>query len=201
MSSPLDALLESLQALPGIGARSAQRLAWHLLQNDREGAARLVRALDGALSSLRHCARCNGFTEGEVCPRCADPERDASVLCVVETPADLAVLEQTHGYRGHYYVLMGRISPLDGIGPRELALERLIARACDGQVRELILATNFTNEGEATAHWIARRLHAQPIRISRIARGVPVGGELEYTDPGTLAQAILERRTMQDAAC
>lgn len=201
MATPhLDALLDALQALPGIGPRSAQRLAWHLLQNDREGAARLAASLTQALAGLRHCAHCNSFTEGELCARCADPERDPTLLCVVETPADLAVIEQTHGYRGHYYVLMGRLSPLDGIGPRELALDRLIARATDGTVCELILATNFTNEGEATAHWIAHRLQAHPhIRITRIARGVPVGGELEYTDPGTLAQALLERRTLRDA--
>lgn len=194
MPAPLDGLIDTLRCLPGVGPKSAQRMAYHLLQRDREGAGRLARAIEQALARLRHCARCNSFTESEVCERCADPARDPQQLCVVEMPADLAVMEQTHAYRGLYYVLMGRVSPLDGVGPRELRLDRLLARAGDGVVEEVILATNFTNEGEATAHYVGEMLRARGLRVSRIARGVPVGGELEHTDIGTLAQALLERR-------
>lgn len=192
--SPLDQLIEALRVLPGVGPKSAQRMAYQLLQHDREGAARLSASLRLALEQLKHCTRCNDFTEQEVCSRCANPERDPSVLCVVEMPADLAIMEQTHAYRGLYYVLMGRISPLDGVGARELRLDRLLARAGDGVVSEVILATNFTNEGEATAHYVGEMLRARGLKVSRIARGVPVGGELEHTDIGTLAQALAERR-------
>ncbi len=143
--SSLDELIDALRCLPGVGPKSAQRMAYHLLQRDQRGAQRLARALDQALKVIRHCARCNTFTEDEVCERCLSPKRDAALLCVVEMPADLNMLEQTHAYRGMYYVLMGRISPLDGIGPKELRLDKLIARAGDGTVREVILATNFTN--------------------------------------------------------
>lgn len=193
-TSSLDALTDALRALPGVGPKSAQRIAFHLLQRDRPGAQRLARALDVALEKMRHCARCNTFTEREICGRCASDRRDQSLLCVVETPVDMAMLEQSHAYNGLYYVLMGRISPLDGIGPREIGLDRLVARASDGVVQEVILATNYTNEGEATAHFLAQALRGKQVRITRIARGVPVGGELEYVDPGTLAQAVLERR-------
>lgn len=198
MSSPssLDQLIEALRALPGVGPKSAQRMAYHLLQRDQRGAARLARSLAHALEVLRHCERCNTFAEEAVCQRCANPQRDRSLLCVVEMPADLAMIEQTHSYNGLYYVLMGRLSPLDGIGPRELKLEKLIARATDGEVREVILATNFTNEGEATAHVIAELLTARGLRVSRLSRGVPVGGELEHTDAGTIAQALVERRAV-----
>jgi recombination protein RecR len=192
--SSLDELIEALRCLPGVGPKSAQRMAYHLLQRDQRGADRLARALGHALQVLRHCARCNSFCEGEVCERCASPRRDAGLLCVVEMPADLAMLEQTHAYNGLYYVLMGRLSPLDGIGPRELHLEKLIARATDGTVEEVILATNFTNEGEVTAHTIAELLRARGLKVSRMARGLPVGGEIEHTDTGTIAQALLERR-------
>ncbi|MDB5813487.1 MAG: recR [Rhodocyclales bacterium] len=194
--NPLDQLIEALRILPGIGPKSAQRMAYHLLQRDRAGAARLGQSLGLALERLQHCARCNTFTEAEICERCANPQRDASLLCVVEMPADLAVMEQTHSYRGMYYVLMGRISPLDGVGPRELNLEKLIARAADEAVQEVILATNFTNEGEATAHYVGEVLRTRGVKVSRIARGVPVGGELEHTDIGTLAQAMVERRSL-----
>ncbi len=194
--NPLDQLIEALRVLPGIGPKSAQRMAYHLLQRDRAGAMRLGQSLGLALERLQHCARCNTFTEAEICERCASPQRDASLLCVVEMPADLAVMEQTHSYRGMYYVLMGRISPLDGIGPRELNLEKLIVRASDGVVGEVILATNFTNEGEATAHYVGEVLRTRGVKVSRIARGVPVGGELEHTDIGTLAQALVERRSL-----
>ncbi|MDR0716412.1 MAG: recombination mediator RecR [Azoarcus sp.] len=198
MSAPssLDELIAALRCLPGVGPRSAQRMAYHLLQHDRKGAARLAGALERSLAVLRHCGRCNAFSEEDVCARCANPRRDPGRLCVVETPADLAMIEQTQSYDGLYYVLMGRLSPLDGIGPRELELDRLIARACDGAVREVILATNFTNEGEATAHTIAALLGARGLTVSRLSRGVPVGGELEHTDMGTIAQALAERRAL-----
>lgn len=190
----LESLIEALRYLPGVGPKSAQRMAYHLLQRDRAGARRLGDAIQHALTCLRHCRRCNTFTEDEICERCSSPRRDSSLLCVVETPVDLNMMEQTHAYQGLYYVLMGRISPLDGVGPRELGLERLLERASDGVVREVILATNFTNEGEATAHYITAMLKARGVAVSRIARGVPVGGELEYVDSGTLAQALRERR-------
>jgi recombination protein RecR len=192
--SGLEALIEALRCLPGIGPKSAQRMAYHLLQHDRRGAQRLGAALIEALNSVRHCKRCNTFTEGEICERCASPRRDPSLLCVVETPVDMNMMEQTHAYQGLYYVLMGRISPLDGVGARELGLEHLLSRIQDGLVREVILATNFTNEGEATAHYITAMLKPKGISVTRIARGVPVGGELEYVDSGTLAQALRERR-------
>ena len=169
-------------------------MAYHLLQHDRKGAQQLGDAVLNALRSVRHCTRCNTFTEEEICERCASPRRDQSLLCVVETPVDLNMMEQTHAYQGLYYVLMGRISPLDGIGARELGLEQLMSRIQDGQVREVILATNFTNEGEATAHYITAMLNPKGISVTRIARGVPVGGELEFVDSGTLAQALRERR-------
>lgn len=200
MSTPssLEALIEALRCLPGIGPKSAQRMAYYLMQRDRPGAQHLADALHRALGALRHCQRCNTFTETEICDRCSSPKRDASVLCVVETPVDMNMMEQTQAYSGLYYVLMGRVSPLDGIGPRELQLEHLLARACDGVVQEVILATNFTNEGEVTAHYLSEMLKSRDIRVSRIARGVPVGGELEYVDPGTLAQAVRERKSLAD---
>ncbi len=169
-------------------------MAYHLLQRDQAGAAKLAHALGEALHRLRHCVRCNTFTEDEICQRCANPQRDGRLLCVVEMPADLAMIEQTHAYDGLYYVLMGRLSPLDGIGPRELRMDKLLARATDGVVEEVVLATNFTNEGEATAHMISSLLGARGVRVSRLSRGVPVGGELEHTDSGTIAQALVERR-------
>lgn len=190
----LDQLVEALRVLPGVGPRSAQRMAYYLLQHDRAGAESLAHALAGALSAVRHCARCNSFTEEEICALCRSPRRDPALLCVVETPADLAMVEQTLSYSGMYFVLMGRLSPLDGIGPRDIGLERLLARATDGAVQEVILATNFTNEGEATAHYIAEMLRARGVKASRIARGVPLGGELEYVDIGTISQALLDRR-------
>ncbi|MBX3647707.1 MAG: recombination mediator RecR [Rhodocyclaceae bacterium] len=192
--SALEELIEALRCLPGVGPKSAQRMAYHLLQRDQPGAQRLGRALEQAVQVLRHCSRCNAFSENEVCERCASPRRDASLLCVVEMPADLNMMEQTHAFKGMYYVLMGHLSPLDGIGPKELHLERLLARACDGVVQEVILATNFTNEGEATAHYLGEVLRARNLKVSRIARGLPVGGEIEHTDAGTIAQALIERR-------
>lgn len=198
MPSSLESLIEALRCLPGIGPKSAQRMAYYLMQRDRQGAQRLADALQLALGALRHCEKCNTFTEAEICDRCSSTKRDASLLCVVETPVDMNMMEQTHAYSGLYYVLMGRVSPLDGIGPRELRLERLLNRACDGVVQEVILATNFTNEGEVTAHYLTEMLNSRGVRVSRIARGVPVGGELEYVDPGTLAQAMRERRSLVD---
>jgi len=189
----LDRLIEALRVLPGVGPRSAQRMAYHLMQHDRAGAETLAQSLGAALRSVRHCGRCNSFTEEELCVLCRSPRRDASLLCVVETPADQAMVEQTLSFSGMYFVLMGRLSPLDGIGPRDIGLDRLLARATDGVVQEVILATNFTNEGEATAHYIAEMLRARGIRTTRIARGVPLGGELEYVDVGTISQALLDR--------
>ncbi|MDK2123715.1 recombination mediator RecR [Parachitinimonas caeni] len=192
----LEALIQALRCLPGVGPKSAQRMAYHLLQRDQAGAGHLASALVDALTRIRHCNRCNTFTELEVCELCANPARDHRTLCVVETPADLLMMEQTLAYGGLYFVLMGRLSPLDGIGPREIHLDRLLNRAQDGMIEEVILATNFTVEGEATAHYIAESLRSLGIRSSRIARGLPVGGELENVDSGTLAQAMVERRAL-----
>jgi recombination protein RecR len=193
-ANAVDELIDALRCLPGVGPKSAQRMAYHLLQYDQAGAQRLATALGRALTSVRRCARCNTFTENELCAICASPKRDPAVLCVVETPADLATMEQTMAYRGLYFVLMGRLSPLDGVGPRDIGLDRLLSRATDGAVKEVVLATNFTNEGEATAHYIGEMLRDRGLKITRIARGIPVGGELEYVDAGTLAQAFYERR-------
>ncbi len=193
--SSLDFLTEALRRLPGVGPKSAQRMAYHLMQHDREGAALMARALAQAVDRIHHCARCNTFTEHEVCETCIDPKRDATLLCVVETPADQLMIEQTLTYKGLYFVLMGRLSPLDGVGPKDLHLEKLISRATDGIVTEVVLATNFTNEGEATAHYISETLKARGLKVSRLARGVPVGGELEYVDAGTIARAMLDRRS------
>jgi len=190
----VERLIEALRVLPGVGPRSAQRMAYHLLQHDRAGADMLAQALSAALAGVRLCSRCNNFTEDEICALCRSARRDPGLLCVVETPTDLAMVEQTLSYSGMYFVLMGRLSPLDGIGPRDIGLDRLLARATDGEVREVILATNFTNEGEATAHYIAEMLRARGVKASRIARGVPLGGELEYVDVGTISQAIQDRR-------
>lgn len=190
----LDLLTEALRRLPGIGPKSAQRIAYHMLQHDRDGALRLGQALCQAVEAIRHCARCNTFTEDEICATCLDPKRDQALLCVVETPADQLMIEQTLTYKGLYFVLMGSLSPLDGIGPKEIHLDRLITRATDHGVTEVVLATNFTNEGEATAHVISEMLKARGLKVSRLARGVPVGAELEYVDAGTIARAMLDRK-------
>jgi recombination protein RecR len=187
-------LLEALKRLPGVGPRTAQRIAWHLLQHDPEGARQLGAALDRALRSLRHCERCNTFTEQPICETCLDERRDRKLLCVVETPADQTTIEATQSYRGLYYVLLGRLSPLSGVGPRELGFDAVVARACDGEVEEVILATSFNAEGEATAHYLGELLRARGLTVTRLARGVPVGSDLEYVDPGTLAYALLDRR-------
>lgn len=192
--SSLDTLAKALRCLPGVGPKAAQRMALHLMQHDRDGARSLGRALINAADVIRNCERCNTFTEDTVCGLCRSTRRDPAQLCVVETPADLLMVEHAQAYEGLYFVLMGRLSPLDGVGPREIHLDRLLRRATDGVVREVILATNFTNEGEATAHYIGELLAARGLAVSRLARGVPVGGELEYVDAGTLAQALRERR-------
>ncbi len=190
----LDALIDALRRLPGVGQKSAQRMAFHLLQHDRDGASRIAASLQSAVANVRHCERCHTFTEAQVCGTCLDASRDARQLCVVETPADQAALERTGSYRGLYFVLMGRLSPLDGIGARDIGLQQLLARAGDGVVREVILATNFTAEGEATAHVIADALKARGLQVTRLARGVPAGSELEYVDLSTIAHALVDRR-------
>ena len=194
--SSLDSLARALRCLPGVGPKAAQRMALHLMQHDRDGALTLAGALVQAATLIRHCDRCNTFTEESTCALCRSAKRDHALLCVVETPADLLMVEHTQSYAGLYFVLMGRLSPLDGIGPKEIRLDRLLKRAQDGVVREVILATNFTNEGEATAHYVGELLKARGLTVSRLARGVPVGGELEYVDAGTLAQALRERRPL-----
>lgn len=190
----LDALIDALRRLPGVGVKSAQRMAFHLLQHDREGAQRLAASLQAAVSRVRHCERCHTFTEGAVCSTCLDASRDPRLLCVVETPADQAALERTGSYRGMYFVLMGRLSPLDGVGAHDIGLQQLIERATDGSVEEVIVATNFTAEGEATAHVVSEALKARGLRVTRLARGVPIGSELEYVDLGTIAHALVDRR-------
>jgi len=190
----LEALVQSLRCLPGVGVKSAQRMAFHLLQHDRPAAMRLATALSDAAQKVVHCERCHTFTENTLCDICQDPRRDASKLCVVETPADQAALERTGAFRGLYFVLMGKISPLDGVGPRDIGLRQLFDRALDGTVQEVILATNFTAEGEATAHVISEGLKERGLQLTRLARGVPVGSELEYVDLGTIAHALADRR-------
>ena len=190
----LDALIQALRRLPGVGIKSAQRMAFHLLQHDREGAQLLAQALQQAAGEVRHCSLCHTFTEAAVCNTCLDPQRDKTKLCVVETPADQSAVERTSAYRGLYFVLMGKLNPLDGIGPKDIGLQKLFDRAGDGTVAEVILATNFTAEGEATAHVIGQALKARGLQVTRLARGVPVGSELEYVDLGTIAHALVDRR-------
>lgn len=190
----LGALVQALQRLPGVGQRSAQRMAYHLLQHDRGGAQQLASALQHAVQHVRHCRLCHTFTEGDICAICADPARDTTRLAVVETPADQAALERSGAFHGRYFVLMGRISPLDGRGVHDIGASELMARASDGVVREVILATNFTAEGEATAHLLGEALRSRGLAVTRLARGVPAGSELEYVDLGTIAHALAARR-------
>jgi len=190
----LESLIEALKRLPGVGQKSAQRMAYHLLQHDRPSMARLAQALTAAGECIKHCERCHTFSETPICSVCADPERDGRLLCVVETPADQAALERTGSYRGYYFVLLGRLSPLDGFGTRQIGAAELLARAGEAGVEEVILATSFTAEGEATAHVLAEALRARGVRSTRLARGVPVGSELEYVDLGTIAHALSDRR-------
>jgi len=190
----LDALVDALRRLPGVGVKSAQRMAFHLLQHDREGAQRIAASLQSAIANVRHCERCHTFTEAPVCAICLDGTRDARQLCVVESPADQAALERTGSYRGLYFVLMGRVSPLDGVGVGDIGARELLERAGDGHTEEVIIATNFTAEGEATAHVLTEALRARGLRVTRLARGVPIGSELEYVDLGTIAHALSDRR-------
>jgi recombination protein RecR len=190
----LETLIQSLRCLPGVGVKSAQRMAFHLLQHNRLGAQGLARALNEAVQTIQHCERCHTFTQAAVCDTCLDERRDASKLCVVETPADQSAVERTGAYKGLYFVLMGKLSPLDGIGPKDIGLKKLFDRALDGTVQEVILATNFTAEGEATAHVISEGLKNRGLQLTRLARGVPVGSELEYVDLGTIAHALVDRR-------
>jgi len=189
-------LIEALRCLPGVGAKSAQRMAFHVLERDREGAKRLAEKLAAAVERIGNCTRCRTFSEESVCALCAGNTRDATLLCVVETPVDQLAIEQATGYRGRYFVLLGRLSPLDGLGPKELGLDALARRLAEGEVQELIIATNPTVEGEATAHMLAQIAHAAGVRASRLAHGVPLGGELEYIDRGTLAHAFGGRQTL-----
>ncbi|NQW81090.1 MAG: recombination protein RecR [Polaromonas sp.] len=205
-SNALEGLTQALRRLPGVGLKSAARMAFHLLQNDKSGALQIAKALEHAVHSVKHCALCNTLTEQEVCMTCQNPQRDRSQLCVVETPADQAALERTLAYRGLYFVLMGKLSPLDGVGPNEIGLKKLFDRVVprdaqgehlpenEREVQEVILATNFTAEGEATAHVIAQALKIRGVQVTRLARGVPVGSELEYVDLGTIAHALVDRR-------
>ena len=193
-TNALEVLIQSLRCLPGVGIKSAQRMAFHLLQHNRAGAQGLARALNEAAQTIQHCERCHTFTQAEVCATCLDARRDVSKLCVVETPADQSAVERTGAYKGLYFVLMGKLSPLDGIGPKDIGLKKLFDRALDGSVTEVILATNFTAEGEATAHVISEGLKGRGLQLTRLARGVPVGSELEYVDLGTIAHALVDRR-------
>ena len=192
----LERLIEALRGLPGVGPKSAQRMAFHLLERDRDGAGEIATALTAAIGALGHCRRCRMFAEGELCPVCATPSRDRSLLCVVESPADVVAIEQSASYRGCYFVLMGHLSPLDGVGPAEIGIEAFERLLAEGEVREVILATNPTVEGEATAHFLAEVVAKTGLRASRIAHGVPVGGELEYVDGGTLAHALAGRHSL-----
>ncbi|HMN35869.1 MAG TPA: recombination mediator RecR [Chiayiivirga sp.] len=193
-SRRLEELIEALRCLPGVGARTAQRMAHHLLERNREGGRRLAQRLAEAMDGIGNCARCRNFSDTELCSVCTNASRDASLLCVVEMPADQVAIEQATGYRGRYFVLQGRLSPLDGLGPRELGLDLLTERLAEGEVRELIIATNPTVEGEATAHYLAQLARQHGVRPSRLAHGVPLGGELEYIDRGTLAHAFGARQ-------
>ncbi|MDS4028554.1 MAG: recombination mediator RecR [Candidatus Contendobacter sp.] len=196
-ASPLlNRLITALRCLPGVGPKSAQRMALHLLERDRDGAGRLVESLRAALDGIGHCRLCRDLSETELCALCASPRRDRALLCVIETPADVLAVEQATGFQGVYFVLMGHLSPLDGIGPAELGLDALEARLDAGEIREIILATNPTVEGEATAHYIAELARERGIRATRIAHGVPLGGELESVDGGTLAHAFAGRRDL-----
>lgn len=192
----LEQLIEALRCLPGVGPKSALRMAYHLMQRDRKGAGQLAYAMQHALDTIGHCQLCNNFSEQPVCAVCNAEKREPSMLCVVEMPTDLMMLEQTQSYAGMYFVLMGRLSPIDGIGPKEIHLDKLIKRVQDGLIQEVILATNYTSEGEATAHYISEMVKARGIAVSRIARGLPMGGEIEYVDSGTLSTALIERKAV-----
>ncbi|MGH8215783.1 MAG: recombination mediator RecR [Rhodanobacteraceae bacterium] len=197
-SNLLADLVEALRCLPGVGAKSAQRMAFHLLERNREGGTRLAAVLEQAMRRIGHCRSCRNFSESDQCAICASSSRDASQVCVVETPADLLAIEQATGYRGRYFVLMGRLSPLDGLGPQELGVDVLTRKLAEGEVREMVVATNPTVEGEATAHWLGQLARAAGVRATRLAHGVPLGGELEYVDRSTLAHAFGTRQELAD---
>ncbi len=195
MSDPVvQGLIEALRALPGVGQKSAQRMAYHLLQHNRAGAVRLAQSLLQSVDEVGHCERCHTFSRDRICSICQDPTRDARVLCVVETPADLAALERSGSYKGQYFVLAGVLSPLDGVGVHDIGFAPLMSRVADGAIDEVVLATNFTAEGEVTAHVLSEQLRARGLKVTRLARGVPVGSELEYVDLGTIAHALMDRR-------
>ena len=194
----LNELIEALRCLPGVGAKTAQRMAFHVLERDRVGAAHLAEKLAAAIERIGNCTRCRTFSEEAVCNLCSNPLRDPQLLCVVETPVDQLAIEQATGFRGHYFVLLGRLSPLDGMGPKELGLDLLAARLAEGQVRELIVATNPTVEGEATAHLLSQIARQAGVRATRLAHGVPLGGELEFIDRGTLAHAFGGRQNLNE---
>jgi len=196
-SPSLQNLIEALRCLPGVGPKSAQRMTLHLLERDREGALGLGEALSEAVERVGHCSRCRNFTELEVCEICIDPKRDATTICVVESPADVLAVESSGSFRGHYFVLMGHLSPIDGIGPAEIGLDLFHRRVVDEGIQEVILATNPTVEGEATAYYLTDMLQPEGIKVSRIAHGVPLGGELEYVDGSTLAHALSDRRLVE----
>ena len=191
----LQALVQALKRLPGVGERSASRMAYHLLQHDRQGAQLLSQALTQAVAAVKHCKRCHTLTEFDVCGTCQDSTRDLTRLCVVETPSDQSAMERTQAYKGLYFVLMGKLNPMEGIGPKDIGMQKLIERASDGVVQEIILATNFTAEGEATAHVLSDVFKRKGLAVTRLARGVPVGSELEYVDLGTIAHALVDRRS------
>jgi len=193
-SPSIEELIDALRCLPGVGPKSAQRMTLHLLERDREGAENLAEALIGAVNKVSHCQRCRNFTELEVCEICIDPKRDSTMICVVETPADVLAVEMSGSYRGIYYVLMGHLSPIDGIGPEEIGLDLFHQRVSEEGISEVILATNPTVEGEATAYYLIDSLQGEEVKVSRIAHGVPLGGELEYVDGSTLAHAFSGRR-------
>ncbi len=197
-SGLLEQLIDALRILPGVGQKSAQRMAYHVLERDREGGTRLAEALAAAVERIGHCRRCRDFSETELCATCSSSARDAEQLCAIESPADRLAIEMATGYRGLYFVLQGRLSPLDGIGPRELGLDQLADRLGEGEVRELIIATNPTVEGDATAHYLAQIARKHGVRPSRLAHGLPLGGELEYVDRGTLAHAFGSRAEIQE---
>ena len=192
----IENLKDALRRLPGVGPRTAGRMAFHVLERDREGGKVIAEALNGGLSSVNHCARCNNFSEEEFCGICSSGKRDRSILCVVETPADLDTIEQAGAYTGYYFVLMGHLSPLDGVGPEQLGFDRLLGVVTKDDVTEVILGTNLTVEGQATADYLYDLLEDKPVKISRLARGVPAGGELEYMDANTLNQAFADRRML-----
>jgi len=198
LSPSIEALIEGLRHLPGVGPKSAQRMTLHLLERDREGAQQIAEAIEAVLAKVKNCQQCRNFSELDVCEICSDSKRDSGLLCVVEAPVDVMAIEQSGSFKGHYYVLMGHLSPIDGIGPEQLGLDALCDRFATGTINEVILATNPTVEGEATAYYISERARDASVTVSRIAHGVPLGGELEYTDASTLAHALSGRTVVRE---